>query len=52
MNLRAICGLILAAALAIPSSAAAEKLKPFTLKTVDGVEKTLADVLEIGRAHV
>jgi len=45
MNLRAICGLILAAALAIPSSAAAEKLKPFTLKTVDGVEKTLADVL-------
>jgi cytochrome oxidase Cu insertion factor (SCO1/SenC/PrrC family) len=48
MNLRAICGLILAAALAIPSSAAAEKLKPFKLKTVDGVEKTLADVL--GRA--
>ena len=45
MNLRALCGLILAAALAIPSSAAAEKLKPFKLKTVDGVEKTLADVL-------
>ena len=45
MTLRAICGLILAAALAIPSSAAAEKLKPFKLKTVDGVEKTLADVL-------
>ena len=45
MNLRAICGLILAAALAIPSPAAAEKLKPFKLKTVDGVEKTLADVL-------
>ena len=45
MNLRALCGLILAAALAIPSSAAAEKLKPFKLKTVDGVETTLADVL-------
>ena len=45
MNLRAICGLILAAALAIPSPSAAEKLKPFKLKTVDGVEKTLADVL-------
>ncbi|HVG72483.1 MAG TPA: TlpA disulfide reductase family protein [Vicinamibacterales bacterium] len=45
MTSRAICGLILAAALAIPSSAAAEKLKPFKLKTVDGVEKTLADVL-------
>lgn len=45
MNLRALCGLILAAALAIPSSAAAEKLKPFKLKTVDGVEQTLADVL-------
>src|SRR5262245_11110230 len=45
MNLRALCGLILAAALVVPSSAAAEKLKSFKLKTLDGVEKTLPDVL-------
>jgi thiol-disulfide isomerase/thioredoxin len=43
--MRALCGLVLALALAVPSFAAAEKLRPFKLKTLDGVEKTLPDVL-------
>ena len=41
---RALC-LLLVAALAIPSPAFAEKLKSFKLKTLEGVEKTLPDVL-------
>jgi thiol-disulfide isomerase/thioredoxin len=40
-----ILGLFLAFVLALPSLAAAEKLKSFKLKTLDGVEKTLPDVL-------
>ena len=41
---RLLC-LIVALALAFPSAASAEKLKSFKLKTLDGVEKTLPDVL-------
>jgi peroxiredoxin len=41
----ALCGLLVAAALALPSSAAAEKLKSFKLRTLDGVETTLPDML-------
>ena len=36
---------LLLLALAVPSPASAEKLKSFKLKTLDGVEKTLPDVL-------
>ena len=42
---RVLCGLLVAAALAVPSPAFAEKLKSFKLKTLDGVQKTLPDVL-------
>lgn len=42
---RALCSLVVAIALATPAPAAAETLRPFTLKTLDGVEKTLPDVL-------
>ncbi len=41
---RLVC-LIAALALALPPVAAAEKLRSFKLKTLDGVEKTLPDVL-------
>lgn len=41
---RVLC-VFLAFVLALPSFAAAETLKPFKLKTLDGVEKTLPDVL-------
>ena len=43
--LQALCGLVVAAALAWPSPAAAEKLRSFKLKTLEGVETTLSDVL-------
>ena len=42
---RALCALVLAAALAVPSLASAEKLKSFKLKTLEGVEKTLPEML-------
>lgn len=42
---RPLCALVVAIALATPAPAAAEKLRPFKLKTLDGVEKTLPDVL-------
>ena len=41
---RIVC-LFLALVLALPSFASAERLKSFKLKTLDGVEKTLPDVL-------
>lgn len=40
-----MCSLVVAIALATPAPAAAEKLRSFKLKTLDGVEKTLPDVL-------
>ena len=40
-----LCGLVVAIALATPAPAVAEKLRSFKLKTLDGVEKTLPDVL-------
>jgi len=40
-----LLGILLVLALAVPASATAEKLKPFKLKTVEGVETKLADVL-------
>ena len=44
MTHRTVC-LVLAFVLALPSFASAEKLKSFKLKTLDGVEQTLPDVL-------
>ena len=41
---RVVC-VVLALCLALPSFAAAEKLRNFKLKTLDGAEKTLPDVL-------
>lgn len=43
--MRLLLGLVLAVALASPSLAAADKFRGFKLKTLDGVEKTLPDVL-------
>ena len=42
---RRILGLLLALALALPGTASAEKMKPFKLKTLEGVEKTLPEML-------
>jgi cytochrome oxidase Cu insertion factor (SCO1/SenC/PrrC family) len=42
---RALCALVVALALATPAPAAAATLRSFKLKTLDGVEKTLPDVL-------
>jgi thiol-disulfide isomerase/thioredoxin len=43
--LRLVTAAVLAAVLAFPGLASAEKLKPFKLKTLDGAEQTLTSVL-------